>query len=367
MKKTLTINLGGFVYHIDEDAYRLLDNYLVNLRLHFRREAGADEIVCDMEQRIAELFSERLGESRQVVTLQDVEAVIAQMGQPEDLSGEGDASNRQEDFSGESPRTGTDYASQEIRLHKLYRDPDDKVLGGVASGLAAYMGWDVTWVRLFFLLLLLLFKGTVFIYVVGWIIIPLARTATEKLAMRGTPINVENIGKTVTDGFERVNQGFEQVNAYVRSDQPRSLLRRLLEGVVAVAGFLLKLLLVFLAICLSPVLFVLLIVCFALLMAGLGVIAALPAFFYQFFPMVDWAALGTTPGVLVSLALAGILLLGIPVVGLIHLLMRQFGGWQPMSGTVRVVFLLLWLAALSVAIFWIVTEPNIASMITFNL
>lgn len=363
MNKTLTVNLGGFVYHIDEDAYRLLDNYLVNLRLHFRREAGAEEIVRDMEQRIAELFTERLGEHRQVVGLFDVEAVIAQMGQPEDLSeGVGDATGRH-GFSDDREAAGTAsnaYASQDLHLHKLYRDPDDKVLGGVASGLAAYMGWDVTWVRLFLLLLLFLFQGMIFVYLVAWVIIPLARTATEKLAMRGDPINVANIGKTVTDGFERVND-------YVQSDPPRSLARRLGEAIVAVAGFLIKFLLFILAICCAPLLLVLLFVCIVLLMAGLGVLAALPAFCYEFLPMVDWGSVGTTPALAVTLALSGILLLGIPIIAVIHLLMRQFGGWQPMSGTTRVVFLVLWLVALSLAVFFLVTEPNIASMIMYNL
>lgn len=83
MKKTLTINLGGTVYHIDEDAYHLLDNYLANLRIHFRREEGAEEIVHDMELRISELFADRLNEGKQVITIEDVEEIIARMGKPE--------------------------------------------------------------------------------------------------------------------------------------------------------------------------------------------------------------------------------------------------------------------------------------------
>ena len=133
MKKTLTINLGGTVYHIDEDAYHLLDNYLANLRIHFRREEGAEEIVHDMELRISELFADRLNEGKQVITIEDVEEIIARMGKPEELSGEGNG-----ETSGSEKTKGT-------TIRRLFRDPDNKVLGGVASGLAAYMGWDVTW------------------------------------------------------------------------------------------------------------------------------------------------------------------------------------------------------------------------------
>ena len=86
MKKTLTVNLGGTVYHIDEDAYVLLDNYLNNLKYHFRSETDADEIVRDMENRIAELFSEYISHGQQVITIENVEEVIARMGRPEEIN-----------------------------------------------------------------------------------------------------------------------------------------------------------------------------------------------------------------------------------------------------------------------------------------
>ena len=91
MKKTLTVNLGGTVFNIDDDAYRLLDNYLSNLKIHFRKEAGADEIVDDIERRISELFAEKLSAGSQVITIADVEEVIARMGKPEDMETEGES------------------------------------------------------------------------------------------------------------------------------------------------------------------------------------------------------------------------------------------------------------------------------------
>lgn len=256
MKKTLTVNLVGTVYHIDEDAYILLDNYLNNLRYHFRKEEGADEIVRDMEARIAELFDEALRGGLQVITIKEVEEVIARMGKPEELN---DGEEENASASGEkaygSESTGTS--------RRLFRNPDDRVLGGVVSGLAAYFGWDVTWTRIVFILAGFLIHGLILAYLLAWIIIPLARTATEKLQMRGEPINVENIGRTVTDGFEKVND-------YVHSEKPRSALQKLGNGVVAVFGFLLKLCLVLLLICCAPFLLVGLVVLSALLMAATG-------------------------------------------------------------------------------------------------
>lgn len=343
MKKTLTVNLGGTVYHIDEDAYILLDNYLNNLRYHFRKEEGADEIVRDMEARIAELFDEALRGGLQVITIKEVEEVIARMGKPEELN---DGEEENASASGEkaygSESTGTS--------RRLFRNPDDRVLGGVVSGLAAYFGWDVTWTRIVFILAGFLIHGLILAYLLAWIIIPLAQTATEKLQMRGEPINVENIGRTVTDGFEKVND-------YVHSEKPRSALQKLGNGVVAVFGFLLKLCLVLLLICCAPFLLVGLVVLSALLMAATGVIVNLPTFIYNILPWVDWSSVHTIPGVIVGLTVCGLLVVGIPIAGLIQAIMQSFGSWKPMGTSAKVVLVLLWMVALAIGIVLIFQVP----------
>lgn len=334
MKKTLTINLGGTVYHIDEDAYHLLDSYLTNLRIHFQREEGAEEIVHDMELRISELFADRLDSRKQVITIEDIEEIIAQMGKPEDFGGEA------EEEGGKEAGTENGYSQTTKGPRRLFRDPDNKVLGGVASGLAAYYGWDPTWVRIVFLLLGISLQGFIVVYLIAWMVIPIARTIPEKLAMRGAKINVENIGKTVTDNFEKVNE-------YVHSDSPRSLLRRIGEGIVTVAGALIKFILICFAICCAPVLFAIFLACFVMLLVATGLLAATPAILYEVLPTVDWNAVGASPVATIGLAISGILVIGIPIIGLIHMLMRHFGGWQPMSVATRVIFIVLWFIALS--------------------
>ena len=142
MKKTLTVNLGGTVFNIDEDAYILLDNYLNNLKYHFRHEDGAEEIVRDMEIRIAELFSEYITRGQQVITIENVEEVIARMGKPEEINSETDT-----DDADNAKQWEKSDASQSVK-RRLYRNPDDKILGGVVSGLAAYFGWDTAWTRI---------------------------------------------------------------------------------------------------------------------------------------------------------------------------------------------------------------------------
>ena len=345
MKKTLTVNLGGTVYHIDEDAYVLLDNYLNNLKYHFRTEPDADEIVRDMENRIAELFSEYISHGQQVITIENVEEVIARMGKPEEINSESDSN----DNADESYRASDNGGSSKRRL---FRNPDDKILGGVVSGLAAYFGWDVAWTRIAVLVCGIFLHGFILAYIIAWIIIPMARTATEKLQMKGEPVNMENIGKTVTDGFEKMND-------YVHSDKPRSFVEKLGNIFFSVLGFIVKLAFVILAICCAPVVIVGLIVLFALLMAATGVLVSVPAFFYEALPYINWDMVGTSAGVAVTMVVCGLLLIGIPVVGLIHLILHITGKKEPMSTSMKVVLILLWIVAASVSIVLISQAPFI--------
>lgn len=330
MKKTLTVNLGGTVYHIDEDAYNLLDNYLNNLRYHFRKEEGADEIVRDMETRIAELFDEYIRTGQQVITIEQVEAVIARMGKPEELNTDDNDEKKEE-------KTNHTYGNETAR--RLFRNPDDRILGGVLSGLSAYFGWDVTWIRIGVLVAGCFVQGLILAYLIAWIIVPLAKTATEKLQMRGEPINMENIGRTVTEGFDKVND-------YVHSEKPRSFLHQLGNMIVKIAGFIIKFFLVLLAICLTPVLLVGLVVLFALLLAATGILASVPAVLYYSMPDVDWSLIASSPAAVTGLLVCGLFIVGIPVIGLLQLLLQSFNVWKPMSTVTKVILTLIWFISL---------------------
>ncbi len=346
MKKTFTINLGGIVFHIDEDAYELLDKYLSNLRIHFSKEEGAEEIVHDMELRISELFSERLHESKQVISIADVEEVIGQMGKPEEFS--------------EDATQDTQAYTEEKGTRRLYRNPDDKVIGGVCSGIAAYMGWDVTLVRLFTLVFGFLFQGIIVAYIISWILIPEAQTATEKLSMKGMKVNVENIGKTVTDGFENVND-------YIKSGKPLSVLEKIGQAIINVAGFIIKALLVIIAISAAPFLFILFMVFFSLLMVSTGIIAATPAILSEVIPHVDWSLFTASPMLAILFSVCGILLIGLPIWGIIHALMSTFASWKPMSVGSRIFLVIIWCFALCAAfyLFFLLNVPIVCSIHNF--
>ncbi len=331
MKKTLTVNLGGTVFNIDDDAYLLLDNYLNNLKLHFSREAGADEIVDDIERRISELFAEKLSNSRQVITIADVEEVIARMGKPEEMEAETEAASSE---SNARP-TGT------VR-RRLFRNTDDRILAGVLGGLAAYLECDATWLRLLFLVLLLFGYGAVsVVYIACWVIIPEARTAAEKLSMRGEAVTVENIGKTVTDGFEKVNKG---VNDGLKSDKPRTAFQKVGDALVMIIGWLLKICIVVFAIICSPLLLVFGMVFVVLLIAAVAFLIGGGAELFSLFPMFDFVE-SASPLPAIVMYIAGLLLVGIPLTGFVWVIFRQIFKWKPMNSGLKWTLFILWIVS----------------------
>jgi len=352
MKKTLTVNLGGTVFHIDEDAYELLDKYLSNLRIHFKKEEGSDEIMNDFESRISELLNERIRLGYEVITLEQVEDVIKRMGKPEEIFGE-------EKFSEEEKKEEYKVKIETTAKKRFFRNPDDRILGGIASGLAAYMDWDPTAVRLVILLLTFFLLGPVAVitYIILWLIVPTANTAAEKLQMRGESVTIENIGKTVTDGFEKVSA---DVNNYINSGKPRTSVQKFGDGFVNVIGFIIKVLGILVAIVLLPpvllVLFVLVVVLFAIIIGliggGIGLLGGgIGAAFGGLLPFMDWNMMGNYPeGALIAATIASILVIGIPVIAVGYLIGIQLFKWKPMSTSAKWILLVLWLISLAATI-----------------
>ena len=191
MNKTVTVNLGGTVFHIDENAYEALIKYLNSIKGNFSTEDGRDEIMQDIESRISEMFRERIKDVAQVITLQDVNEVTALMGRPEQFE---ESENKSE----------SSYTPSGTMKRRLFRNPDDKLIGGVCSGLSAYLDVDPVWIRLAWALLFFLGGSGLLIYIVLWIIVPEAKTTADRLQMRGEPVTIENIGKNVKEEMESV-------------------------------------------------------------------------------------------------------------------------------------------------------------------
>lgn len=203
MNKTISINLGGFFFHIDEDAYQKLSRYFDAVKRSLSAD-GRDEIMKDIESRIAELFQERLKSDKQVVGLTEIEEVISIMGQPEDYKIDDEKSTYQ---SSSSSSTNFYYPSK-----RLYRDKENGMLGGVMAGLGHYLGIDTLWLRIIMVILFFGFGTGLFVYIVLWILVPEAVTTTQKLEMKGEPITISNIEKKVKEGFDDIASKFSNID-----------------------------------------------------------------------------------------------------------------------------------------------------------
>ena len=185
------------LFHIDENAYQKLQRYLEAIKRSFSGTTGSDEIIADIEARIAELFYEKMENERQVITAKEVDEVITIMGQPEDY-------HIDEEIFEDAP-SGARPTGGRSRVRKLYRDIDRKYIGGVCAGLEYYIGLDALWIRLIFLFLAIFAGGFGLIaYIILWILVPEALTTAQKLDMTGEPVNISNIEKKVKEGFDGV-------------------------------------------------------------------------------------------------------------------------------------------------------------------
>ena len=272
MKKNISINISGIIFHIEEDGYEALKKYLDSINRYFSTFEDSSEILADIESRIAEIFLSKLSEGKQVITSEDVNALVTTMGSVKDFKAAEEQEFSQTDQPKEETRSESKYSQSSyvppeqkrfmrdqkrkvlggvcaglanyfnvdvvwIRLlfvfltiaygvifivyivlwivipgsyeldepevtKKLFRSPEKKVLGGVSGGLAAYFAMDVVVVRLLFVLLTI-FGGLGFIaYIVLWIILPEAKSMTDKMQMQGEPVTLSNIESNIKKGLD---------------------------------------------------------------------------------------------------------------------------------------------------------------------
>lgn len=319
MKKNISINISGIIFHIEEDGYEKLKNYLESINKYFSSFDDSGEIIADIESRIAEIFLSKLNEGKQVITAEDVEALVATMGSIKDFQAieetEGvtvETETSQKETSKktaareekEQPQPGTrklyrdnnrkllggvcsgiahyfsidplwirllfillasdiffshslgvlviltyiilwiilptsDNLEEDTKMKKMYRNPEDRVLGGVASGFAAYFGADVTVIRLLFVLSIFIGGAGLIAYLILWIILPEARTITDKVQMTGEPVTLENIESNIKKSL-KVEEEEEESTLVKVLLFPFRLLATIIKGLARILGPLLQ-------------------------------------------------------------------------------------------------------------------------------
>ena len=197
MKKTVRINISGIIFNIDEDAYEKLQHYLNSITRQFFDSNEGNEIIADVESRIAELFQERIGDKKEVINLPDIDFVIEIMGKPEDFE--------EQELEEETEAVEMHYKKGNRRI---YRDPDNRIISGLSAGLAAYFNIDPIIIRVIFVLMTIFYGTSLLIYIILWIAIPEAKTRSQKLEMRGQDINLSNIQTSIKSEFNQVKSNF---------------------------------------------------------------------------------------------------------------------------------------------------------------
>ncbi len=201
MNKTIIININGIIFHIEEDAYEILKTYMTGIKKHFAGTDDSFEITTDIENRLAEMFSDLLKkDGKQVIVTADVTAVILQMGTIEDFSTEA----QEPAFTA---GTGDGYTDR-----SLFRDPEDHLIGGVAAGIANYFGVEAVWIRLVFAVALFGAGSGFLIYIILWAIIPRANTRAERMAMKGEKADLQGFKRSFDEELKNVKQSLLNAN-----------------------------------------------------------------------------------------------------------------------------------------------------------
>lgn len=218
MKKTISVTIGGLVFNVEEDGYQKLNTYLESLKAHFTALSYGAEVISDIESRIAEQFNAKIsGQLQRAITSDEVEEVIKSIGKVEDFGG------------------STQQSSSTQSGKKLYRNSEDKVIAGVASGVAAYFGLDVTLVRVIFAVIVLAGGWGIILYILLWLMMPEAKSAGQKLEMQGLPVTIKQIEQTAKEKLAEVrSSGFLQ-NFFRFLGHVIKWFSRIITGIIGVA------------------------------------------------------------------------------------------------------------------------------------
>jgi phage shock protein PspC (stress-responsive transcriptional regulator) len=414
MKKNISINISGIIFHIEEDGYEKLKEYLESINKYFSTFDGSSEIIADIESRIAEIFLARLNEDKQVITLEDVASLIATMGGIQDFQAvEEEAptttTSPGQEAKEEAPPVSepekklyrdkkrrlvggvaagiahyfsidplwirlifivllfdvfltfslsalvligyivlwivvpeADDLEEDKKLKKMYRDPQDRVIGGVANGMAAYFNIDVTLVRVLFVLSILLGGSGLIAYVVLWIILPEAKTITDKVQMKGEAVTLENIESNIKSTQEAREHPKEESVIVKILLFPFRLIAIILTGLARALGPIAKFIVEFIRIILGVALTIVgLAMLFSILVVGgvyLGLMAGSDVVHIGSFP-IELIHNTITP----LSFIAGIIVIGIPALAILFIGLSIASKTRIPNATVGWAMFALWL------------------------
>lgn len=343
MKKTVKINISSIIFHLDEDAYQILQNYLTAINQRFASTDEGKEIITDIEYRIAEILQSKLTEQKQVISTEDIEEVIEIMGRPEDFGNEEVASEKE-------------YRQYEKTTRRLYRDPDNRILGGVCSGIANFLNIDPLIIRILFLVLLFAYGIIAIIYIVLWALLPAANTTAQKLDMRGERFNISDIEKNVRKEYENVKDNLKNFKDSKDYDRTHGFFESLINAIGAFFKFIFK--------------FVVAVIGLVLVVTGVGFLIGLTGTLIIGEPFMPWNNIFINdhviftdmihsfvdPNTIWIISICAILVVFIPLVAIIYGGFKLLLGLRPNDRSIAGIGFVTWLISLIVLIVLIGTQ-----------
>jgi phage shock protein PspC (stress-responsive transcriptional regulator) len=249
MKKTISVNIKGMNFLIEEDAFELLQNYINKLTAVLQNEKGGKEIIEDVELRIAELCGLQLNERKQVIEKEDIETILSTLGDPDLYIDESE-----QETSSQSNNSNASNTSNQATDKRLFRDVDNATIAGICAGIANYLHFDVVIIRIIFVLFFLFGGFGIPLYIILWIVIPKANSTIDRLRMRGKAITVDTVREEVESAAERINKESKNFANRMRNDgtynERISRIGRIItsvvgSGIIAFGLFLLVMFLIF--------------------------------------------------------------------------------------------------------------------------
>lgn len=207
MKKTVSVNIKGMNFLIEEDAYEILQRYIQLLTSGLQNDPGSKEIIEDIELRIAELCSEQLNDRKQVIEKEDIEKILSTLGDPSQYIDDSDNMEQKQYTEGE-----------QVQDKRLFRDPDNGTIAGVCAGISNYLNIDVVIIRAIFAVVFLFGGFGLPLYIVLWIIIPKATSTIDKLRMRGKAVTVDSVKEEVELAAQRITKESKNIVNRIRKD-----------------------------------------------------------------------------------------------------------------------------------------------------
>lgn len=320
MKKTLTVNLNNIVFHIDDDAYEMLQTYLAEIGEHFKSDEEKKEIMFDIEARIAELFTEKLQKNKNVINVNDVQEIIDVMGKPSQYANEDEEPEKVKSEKKQS------------KSRRFYRDPENAILGGIASGIAAYFGLDVTLVRILLVVSVFVAWGTFIpVYLIFWFVAPQAVTASQRLEMQGEDVTVDSIKTELNNAKNYVESEKFKQSASTIGDRIFEILRIFFKVLFGFVGGILGLVGVIIV---------------GLLLFLLTMLIFEPTFINSIAPdfISNWSVVSPENAILIFISL--ILVIGCPIFMIVYGAIKLITGKKSTSHTAFIVLLILWLAGI---------------------